>query len=61
MHLDYSFFYAEASIVCILILGILLLHSRKYSSRQEKQIWFDRAVIAFMLYFAADIFWSAIL
>ena len=61
MHLDYSFFYAEASIVCILILGILLLHSRKYSSRQEKQIWFDRAVIAFMLYFAADIFWAAIL
>ena len=61
MHLDYSFFYAEASIVCILILGILLLHSRKYSSRQEKQIWFDRAVIAFILYFVSDIFWAAIL
>ena len=59
MQLDYFFFYTEANIVCIIILGILLFHSRAHSTRQEKQIWYDRTIIAHVLYFLADICWAA--
>ena len=34
MHLDYFFFYTEANLVCVIILGILLIHSRLNSTRQ---------------------------
>ena len=61
MQLDYFTFYTEANIVCITILGILLFHSRKYSTRQEKQIWYDRTIIAHILYFLSDIGWAAVL
>ena len=58
---DYFFFYLEASIVCIAILGILLIHDRRHSTRQEKQIWFVRAIISDILYFISDIGWAAII
>ena len=58
---DYFFFYCEASIVCVIIFVILLLHDRKYSSMQEKQIWFNRTVIAHILYFLSDIGWAAVI
>ena len=58
---DYFFFYCEASIVCVIIFVILLLHDRKYSSMQEKQIWFNRTVIAHILYFVSDIGWAAVI
>ena len=61
MQLDYFFSYAEANIVCIVILAILLFHSRAHSTRQEKQIWYDRTIIAHILYFLSDIGWAAIL
>ena len=61
MQLDYFFFYTEASIVCILILGILLLHDHLHSTRQEKQIWFDRTLIAHIFYFLSDIGWAAVI
>ena len=58
---DYFFFYCEANVVCIIIFIILLLHDRKYSSMQEKQIWFNRTVIAHILYFLSDIGWAAVI
>lgn len=58
---DYFFFYLEASIVCIVILGILLIHDRRHSTRQEKQIWFVRAIISDILYFISDLGWAAII
>jgi len=61
MTLDYLFFYAEANIVCIIIFVILLWHDRRYRTRQEKQIWFDRTVIAHILYFISDIGWAAVI
>ena len=61
MTLDYLFFYAEANIVCIVIFVILLWHERRYSTRQEKQIWFDRTMVAHILYFLSDIGWAAVL
>ena len=61
MQLDYFFFYAEANIVCIIVLTILLIHDRRYSSQQEKQIWFNRTIIAHIMYFISDIFWAGVL
>ena len=39
--------------------GILLMHNHFNIDRQEKQIKFDHALIAFMVYFLADSFWAA--
>ena len=61
MQLDYFFFYTEANIVCIVILAILLVNDRMHSTRQEKQIWFNRTIIAHILYFLSDIGWAAVL
>lgn len=61
MQLDYFFFYAEANIVCMLILGILFYHGRKFGTRQEKQIWYERTIIAHILYFLSDTGWAAVL
>ena len=60
MQLDYFSVYAEANIVCIIILGILLFHGRKNGTRQEKQIWYDRTIIAHVLYFLSDIGWAGV-
>ena len=61
MQLDYFFFYAEANIVCTVILGILFFHGRRYGTRQEKQIWYERTLLAHILYFLSDIGWAAVL
>ena len=58
---DYFFFYTEANIVCIIIFLFLLVHDKLYNTRQEKQIWYDRTVIAHILYFLSDIGWAAVL
>ena len=61
MQLDYFFSYTEANLVCIAILGILLFHGRRHGTRQEKQIWYDRTIVAHILYFLSDIGWAAVL
>lgn len=58
---EYVAFYAEASLVCIVILSILPIHNLLHSTKQEKQIWFNRSIIAFILYFISDAFWAAVL
>lgn len=57
----FSFYYIEANLVCSLVFGILLLHNHFSIDRQEKQVKFDFALIAFILYFLTDCFWAAIL
>ena len=61
MHGDYFFFYAEANIVCILILLILLVNDKLHNTRQEKQIRFNWTVVAHIGYFISDIGWAAVL
>lgn len=61
MRTDYFYFYTEANIVCILILLMILINDRIHSTAQEKQVWFNGAVTAFILYFAADIGWAAVI
>ena len=61
MGFDYFVFYTEASVICIMILLMILITDRVYNTKQEKQIWFERAIIAFILYFISDACWAAML
>lgn len=61
MGFDYFIFYTEASLVCVIILLMILITDRIYSAKQEKQVWFGRAIIAFILYFISDACWAAML
>ena len=56
---EYVLFYSEASIACILIFLMLLFSERLYSTRTEKQLWFERTEIAYIAYFISDMFWAA--
>lgn len=58
---DYFIYYLESNLVCLIIFAILLVRDLLSGDRQEKQIKFDHALIAFMLYFISDIIWSAII
>lgn len=57
----YFLFYAEANIVCAILIGIILCHDMRKVSRQEKQLLFDYAVAAHIAYFISDTFWAAVL
>ena len=61
MGLDYFIFYTEASVFCIVILLMILINDRINSAQQEKQVWFNRAIVAFILYFTSDLAWAAVL
>ena len=61
MGTDYVIFYTEASLVCILILSIMLVNDRLHGTRQETQMFFNRAIVSFILYFVSDAFWAAVL
>lgn len=61
MGTDYVVFYTEASLFCIVILLMLLINDRIYSTQQEKQLCFNRAVTGFILYFVSDACWAAVL
>ena len=61
MGFDYFVFYTEASVICIIILLMILITDRIYNTKQEKQIWFGRAIMAFILYFISDACWAAML
>lgn len=61
MGFDYFVFYTEASLVCVIILAMILITDRMFHTKQEKQIWFSRAISAFILYFISDACWAAML
>jgi len=61
MILNYTFFYIEANIVCIIIFAMLLMRSLGNVDRQEKQRVFDSIVISHIMYFISDILWVLIL
>ena len=61
MGFDYFVFYTEASLICVIILLMILITDRIYNNKQEKQIWFGRAIMAFILYFISDACWAALL
>lgn len=61
MGFDYFVFYTEASLVCVIILAMILITDRMFHTKQEKQIWFSRAIFAFILYFISDACWATML
>ena len=61
MELDYTFFYVEANVVCIILFAIMLFREIGTVGRQTKQIFFINNVISYMLYFTSDIFWVMML
>ena len=58
---DFAFYYVESNIVCVIVFSILLIHNHFSLDRQEKQVKFDRALLAFICYFLADALWAAIM
>ncbi len=61
MGFDYFVFYTEASAICIVILLMILITDRIYNTKQEKHIWFERAIVSFIFYFISDACWAALL
>ena len=59
--LEYFIYYTESNLFCFIIFAIMLTHDLLRVDRQEKQVKYDRALIAFMLYFVSDIVWAAII
>lgn len=57
---DFALYYIEANVICIIVFAILLIHNHFNLDRQEKQIKYDHALNAFILYFLTDCFWAAI-
>ena len=58
---SYFVYYTEASIVCVIIFAIMLFRDLFNVDRQEKQIKYDHALIAFMFYFVSDALWAAVI
>ena len=58
---EYFIYYTESNIVCIIIFSIMLLHGLLSVDRQEKQIKYGYALIAFMLYFLTDAVWASVI
>ena len=56
---EYFIYYTESSIVCLILFAIMLGHDLLNVDRQEKQIKYDRSLVAFMLYFISDLFCAA--
>ena len=61
MKTDFVLYYSEASGFCIAVMALMLIHDMLHSSAQEKQIWFNRSIVAFISYFFTDAFWAAVL
>lgn len=61
MEMNYTFFYIQANIVCIIIFMMMLFSDVRSVGRQAKQIIFANITISHMLYFISDILWVLIL
>lgn len=57
---DYFIYYASSNIVGAVIFGLMLIHDHMGLDRQEKQLKYDQALIAFLLYFLSDTVWVAV-
>ncbi len=57
---DYFIYYSSFNIFGVIIFGIMLAHDRMSIDKQEKQLKYDNALIAFMLYFLSDSVWAGV-
>lgn len=56
----YFVYYASINLVGAIIFSILLIHDYSRIDRQEKQVKYDHALLAFLLYFLSDAIWSGV-
>jgi len=56
----YFIYYASINIVGAVFFGIMLHHDHASIDKQEKQIKYDHALFAFLLYFVSDAIWSGV-
>ena len=61
MFSDYFVYYTESTIICLILFSIMLGHDLFRVDRQEKQIKYDRTLVAFMLYCISDELWAAVI
>ena len=61
MGAEYTTFYIESNIVCIIIFLMMFLREMATVGRQTKQMIFVNITVSHMLYFMSDIFWILIL
>ncbi len=57
---EYFIYYASINLVGAVIFGIMLANDYIGLDRQEKQLKYDHALIAFILYFLSDALWSGV-
>ena len=57
---DYFIYYASINIIGAVFFGIMLHHDHTSIDKQEKQIKYDHALFAFLLYFVSDAIWSGV-
>ena len=57
---SFSFYYVEANLLCVIVLGIIIRHNRNNLDRRDKQIKYDRVLVAFISYFLADCVWACV-
>ena len=60
MGIDYTFYYIESNIVCIIIILMLLHRNFSSSDKQTRQVYFDYILLGHVLYFISDSFWVLI-
>ncbi len=57
---EYFIYYASINLVGAVIFGIMLANDYIGLDRQEKQLKYDHALIAFILYFLSDAIWAGV-
>ena len=58
---DYTFFYIESNIICIIVFMMVILKEMSSASRQTKQLVFINICFAHILYYISDIGWVQVL
>ena len=61
MNGNYSFFYVEANIVCIILFVTMLVRNLRSVDKQVKQRYFNVVLFCHICYFISDSFWILIL
>ncbi|MBR4831683.1 MAG: hypothetical protein IKZ97_03560, partial [Butyrivibrio sp.] len=58
--MGYVFYYVEAQLACIFLLGLLLFKINKGINKQLSQIYLGNLIIVLIAYSAAEIFWALV-
>lgn len=58
---DYTFFYIESNIICIIVFVMMVLKELSAAGRQTKQLVFINICFSHILYFISDIGWVQVL